>query len=69
MFRPHSITTGIRTSTPSVEMLRTACARATLLRQVLLPTSSGLHGPERMAVNAIVSFDFEYAYVSYLTVT
>lgn len=59
----------MRTSTPSVEMLRTACASATLLRQVLLPTSSGLHGPERMAVKAIVSFVFGYAYVSYLTVT
>lgn len=39
-----------------MEMLSTACARATLLRQVLLPTSRGLHGPERMAVKAIVSF-------------
>lgn len=56
MFRPHSITTGMRTSTPSVEMLSTACASATLLRQVLLPTLSGLQGPERMAVKTIVSF-------------
>lgn len=56
MLRPQSITTGIRTSTPSVEMFNTACARATLFRQVLLPTSSGLQGPERMAVKAIVSF-------------
>lgn len=56
MFRPHSIITGMSTSTPSVEILSTACARATLLRQVLLPTLSGLQGPERMAVKTIVSF-------------
>lgn len=56
MFRPHSMITGMRTSTPSVVMLSTACASATLLRHVLLPTLSGLHGPERTAVKAIVSF-------------
>lgn len=56
MFRPHSITTGIMTSTPSVEMFSTACASAMLLRHVLLPMSSGLQGPERMAVKTIVSF-------------
>lgn len=39
-----------------MEMFSTACASATLLRQVLLPTSSGLQGPERMAVKTIVSF-------------
>jgi hypothetical protein len=58
IFRPHSIITGMRTSTPSVEIFSTACARATLLRQVLLPTSSGLHGPDRMAVKTIVSLFF-----------
>lgn len=55
MFRPHSITTGMRTSTPSVEIFSTACASAMSLRQVPMLTLSGLHGPEMIAVKAIVS--------------
>lgn len=45
---------GIIIKMPSVIIFRMACDRAILLRHVSLPTLSGLHGPERMTVKAIV---------------
>lgn len=50
----YRVNVGSMTKTPSVIIFRTACASATLLRHVLLPTLNGLQGPERMTVKAIV---------------
>lgn len=49
----YSVKIGIMIKMPSVAMFNIACASATLLRHVLLPLS-GLQGPDRMTVNAIV---------------
>lgn len=52
--RFQSVTTGMMTSTPSVLMLRIACASAMLFRQVVVPSRSGLHGTARMMVKTSV---------------
>lgn len=52
--RTYRVKAGNKIKTPSVVMLRTAWASATLLRHVLFSTFSGLQGPERMIVKATV---------------
>lgn len=45
---------GMMMSTPSVVMFKMACASARLLRHVVVPVCSGLHGIERMMVKTSV---------------
>lgn len=52
--KPHSVTTGMMINTPSVLMFKIACASAILLRQVVVPGCSGLHGTESTIVNTRV---------------
>lgn len=50
----HSVTMGMMIRTPSVLIFKMACASARLLRQVVVPACSGLHGTESTMVNTRV---------------